>query len=193
MKEAEKRVVTPLVSAVETKGKALRTALASEDIHVGPSTLLNGGFSTNGMMIVDGTVDGADISAERLVISHIGTVDGRAFVQKAEISGFFSGELVVSDEVIIRPTARVCGTVRCDKLVIHRGARVECTFSCSTLNAEPVDAPTNRESLDKLVVQRRQTTDRRERQVFLMGAGSVLALIGCTALLTTLVATLRVM
>ncbi len=183
MKESENKVVTPFLSTAELKAKQARSKPSSEDIHVGPNTQLSGGFSTDGMMIVDGRVDSADVAADRLVLSHIGELEGNATVQRAEISGIFNGTLVASDEVIVRPTARISGTVRCQKLVIHRGARIECTFSCSPDAVTEVvsdaanAAPQPRANwLGTMHLQ-------RQRKAFLAGAGSVLALVGASALL----------
>lgn len=183
MKEAETKVVTPFVSPIELRPKQAKPKPSSEDIHVGPNTQLSGEFSTNGMMIVDGRVDSADVAAERLVLSHIGELEGSATVQRAEISGTFSGTLVASDEVVVRPTAYISGTVRCQKLVIHRGARIECTFSCSpeagpeTSTAAGAPAPRPGPSwAGNLRLQ-------RDRRLVLAGAGSVLALIGAGAML----------
>lgn len=181
MKESENKVVTPFVSPAELRAKQTKARPSSEDIHVGPNTQLSGGFSTNGMMIVDGRVDSADVAAERLVLSHIGELEGSASVQRAEISGTFSGTLIASDEVILRPTARISGTVRCQKLVIHRGARIECTFSCNPEAGTDAETGagvprTTSTWLGNLHLQ-------RDRRVFLAGAGSVLSLMGAGAML----------
>lgn len=183
MKESDNKVVTPFVSPTELRSKQARAKASSEDIHVGPNTQLSGGFSTNGMMIVDGRVDSADVEAERLVLSHIGELEGTVSVQRAEISGNFNGNLIASDEVVVRPTARIAGNVRCQKLVIHRGARIECTFSCSpdgitemTPGGEAAPLGTGKHWLTNV-------HHKRDRRMLLTGAGSVLALIGAGALL----------
>ena len=182
LKEADKKVVTPFVP---TEVKALPSNKAmqtSEDIHVGPNTQLSGGFNTNGMMIVDGRVDNGDISADRLVVSHIGGLDGKVAVHRAEISGVFNGELVAGDEVIIRPTARISGSVQCQKLVIHRGARIECTFSCipDAAGEATVTAAT---STNNPWFSQRKRLDTKERKMFMAGVGSVLALVGAVSML----------
>lgn len=185
IKESDNKVVTPFVAA-ENKTRVLKAVQTSEDIHVGPNTQLSGGFNTNGMMIVDGRVDSADISSDRLIISHIGNLEGKAVVQRAEISGVFDGDLVAGDEVIVRPTAKIAGTVRCQKLVIHRGARIECTFSCTPETEQDANAAANETSNDRMLKLRKRTTSARERRVFLAGAGSVMALIGGVAMLVGL-------
>jgi len=185
MKEAENKVVTPFVAPAELKARQAKAMQSSEDIHVGPNTQLSGGFTTNGMMIVDGKVDSGDVAADRLVVSHLGALDGKAVVNRAEISGVFSGELVAGDEVIVRSTARISGNVECQRLVIHRGARIECTFSCT-----PEHAPDNLSSgsesgntTDKLMAQRKSMRQLEDRKVFLAGAGSVLAVVGLFGLI----------
>ena len=185
MKDAENKVVTPFVAPAELKARQARALHSSEDIHVGPNTQLRGGFSTNGMMIIDGRVDGADITADRLVVSHIGGLEGKAVVQRAEISGVFSGELVAGDEVILRPTAKISGNVQCQRLVIHRGARIECSFSCAPDTVDG-DAPASQPATERLLGQRKTAQQLQERKVFIAGAVSALAAIGVLGLLVSL-------
>jgi cytoskeletal protein CcmA (bactofilin family) len=182
MREAESKVVTPFVSPVETKAKPSKAMQTSEDIHVGPNTQLSGGFSTNGMMIVDGRVDSADIAADRLVVSHIGDLEGKAVVHRAEISG----ELLAGDEVIVRPTARISGKVVCQKLVIHRGARIECTFSCLPEPGQENAAASPDVRGERSFQQRQQFFKTQERRQFLTGVASVFAAIGAVAMLVGL-------
>lgn len=185
MKEPEHKVVTPFISPSEVKARQLKeAALFSEDIHVGPSTQLFGVFQTRGVMIVDGQIEGADILAERLVLSHVGQVAGKALVQRAELSGVFDGDLVASDEVIIRPTAKISGSVRCQKLVIHRGASIECHFSCAS---EPENADGELGASANFFKMASRSAGKlgsgRERRLLLIGAGSVFALLGLLSLL----------
>lgn len=92
MKDVESKV-TPFVAPAELKARQAKVLHSSEDIHVGPNTKLSGGFATNGMLIVDGRIDDAEVTADRLLVSHIGALGGRAVVCRAKISGVFSGEL----------------------------------------------------------------------------------------------------
>lgn len=190
MKENETKVVTPFApahaSAQDARSKAGPNAVravapvGSQDIHVGPSTRLSGGFNTLGMMIVDGKVDDGDIVADRLVVSHVGELQGHATVHRAEISGVFDGELVAADEVIVRPTARLAGQVRCQRLVIHRGARIECSFSCDAVDTETSAAG------ERPTLARSGRTLNKERRAYLAGVASVFALVGATSMLTSL-------
>lgn len=186
MKESENKVVTPFMAPAELKARQAKALQSSEDIHVGPNTQLSGGFTTNGMMIVDGRVDDGDITADRLVVSHIGTLDGKAVVYRAEISGVFNGELLASDEVIVRPTARLSGNVQCQRLVIHRGARIECTFSCTPEPGQEGLAAAHEPATEKLLEKRKNARQLEDRKMFLAGAGSVMAVIGVLALLVGL-------
>ena len=190
MKDNETKVVTPFApahaTAQEARGKAAPTPVravapvGSQDIHVGPSTRLSGGFNTLGMMIVDGRVDDGDIAADRLVVSHIGELQGHATVHRAEISGVFDGDLVAADEVIVRPTARLAGRVRCQRLVIHRGARIECSFSCDAVDTE---TPATGE---RPAPARPSRTLSKEHRAYLAGVASVLALVGAASMLNSL-------
>ncbi len=186
IKESENKVVTPFVSAAESKARAAKAVQTSEDIHVGPNTQLSGGFNTNGMMIVDGRVESGDIAADRLIISHIGNLEGKAVVHRAEISGVFNGDMVAGDEVIVRPTAKIAGTVRCQKLVIHRGARIECMFSC-TADQDAETPQAVKEGLPQRLQWLHQTMGTaRDRRLILTGAGSVFAFMGFVGMLVGL-------
>jgi cytoskeletal protein CcmA (bactofilin family) len=186
LKESDNNVVSHFTSPAGTvKALPTKAMQSSEDIHVGPNTQLSGGFNTNGMMIVDGRVDNADIAADRLVVSHIGNLEGKASVHRAEISGVFSGELFAGDEVIVRPTARISGSVHCQKLVIHRGARIECTFSCvPELVTDGSPRPMENGSVLEAIKKFNRTRQMRDRKMFLAGAGTIFAIVG---MVTTLI------
>lgn len=182
MKDAESKV-TPFVAPAELKARQAKALHSSEDIHVGPNTKLNGGFATNGMLIVDGRIDEAEVTADRLLVSHTGALGGRAVVGRAEISGVFSGELVASDEVIVRPTAKISGNVQCQRLVIHRGARIECAFSCIPEAGQETQGPGAEPAADQFLERRKIAKQIQDRKHFVVGAGSVLALIGSMGLI----------
>ncbi|MDZ4101022.1 MAG: polymer-forming cytoskeletal protein [Hydrogenophaga sp.] len=183
MKDSDDKVLTPFISPAKLRAKQAKAKPSSNDIHVGSNTQLSGGFSTNGMMIVDGRVTSVDVAVERLVFSHIGELEGSVTVQRAEMSGTFNGMLKAANEVIIRPTPRIFGSVRGQKLVIPRGAHIEYTFSCSPdAGTEVISegaSPPARSGTSWMEFRRMQ----RDRRVFLMGAGRVLALKGAGAML----------
>ena len=103
-----------------------------------------------------------------------------AKVHRAEISGVVDGELVAAEEVIVRPTARLAGQVRCQRLVIHRGARIECSFSCDAVDTETSAAG------ERPTLARSGRTLNKERRAYLAGVASVFALVGATSMLTSL-------
>jgi len=185
MKDTESKV-TPLIAATELKMRQSKVMHSCEDIHVGPNTKLSGGFTTNGMIIVDGGVDAGDLAADRLVVSHIGALEGKAVVCRAEISGVFSGELVASDEVIVRSTAKLTGNVQCQRLVIHRGARIECAFSCWPEAGQDVQGGPGDAAVEGFLQNKKRAKLIEDRKMFLTGAGSVLALMGSMGLIVAL-------
>jgi cytoskeletal protein CcmA (bactofilin family) len=181
VKEAEKKVVTSLVAQFDAKSRE-RASQSSQDIHVGPNSVLSGGLKTDGMMIIDGKICDADITSDRLIISHIGDIEGQVSVGQAEISGIFAGELKATDEVIIRPTARVTGVVKCQKLVVHRGAHIECHFVCIPDAVSEAPLTEQRQSGARAFAAHKQLTWSRQTRAFAAGAASVLASFGLLGL-----------
>src|SRR5690606_22349255 len=53
-----------------------------------------------------------------------GAVYGSATIGRADIAGIFTGDLCASEEIVLRSSATVSGSVTAPSIVVHRGACV---------------------------------------------------------------------
>jgi cytoskeletal protein CcmA (bactofilin family) len=74
-----------------------------------------------------------------LEIAGGGCFKGKASIERAEISGEFEGELIVSKRLLIRSSGHVSGTVTYGEIEIERGGQISGTIQ-SGENAEILPA-----------------------------------------------------
>jgi cytoskeletal protein CcmA (bactofilin family) len=95
---------------------------------LGGSTI-EGNISSDGDFRIDGTIKGDIHISGKLVIGEKGKVEGEARCGSANVSGKFSGTLIVDELLTLETTARVEGDVTIAKLSIATGA--EFSGSCN--------------------------------------------------------------
>ena len=64
-------------------------------------------------------------------IAETGYFKGNASIKRAEISGEFEGELIVSERLLIRASGHVSGTVTYGEIEIERGGKITGTIQSS--------------------------------------------------------------
>lgn len=86
--------------------------------------LIKGELYFSGIVHLSSSLEGALTVEEsgRLIIEREGAVKGSIRAGYLEIFGTFEGEIYSKGIVIIRPSARVIGSINCDKIVIYPGA-----------------------------------------------------------------------
>jgi cytoskeletal protein CcmA (bactofilin family) len=91
---------------------------------VGKGISLDGKISSCDRLIVDGKVEAELQDCHTVEITENGTFKGAAEIASAEISGNYEGSLTVRDNLLIRSTGHVSGTVRYGKLHIEDGGEI---------------------------------------------------------------------
>jgi cytoskeletal protein CcmA (bactofilin family) len=91
---------------------------------VGQGISLDGKISSCDRLIVDGKVEAELQDCHTVEITENGTFKGAAEIANAEISGHYDGSLTVRENLLIRATGRVTGTVRYGKLHIEDGGEI---------------------------------------------------------------------
>lgn len=110
-------------------GKAVATPAATsvpktDDIVIGMGVTSSGSFNTAGLICVDGVLKGADVNAAVLSISRGGEFEGKANVERLEVFGTLCGEVVASEQIVLRSSAVVLGKVTAPYIITHRGAAI---------------------------------------------------------------------
>lgn len=112
---------TPIVLPREARGEAKHEL---KKLIVGKGISLDGKISSCDRLIVEGKVEAELQDCHTVEITETGTFKGAAEIAGAEISGHYDGSLTVRENLLIRNTGRVTGTVRYGKLHIEDGGEI---------------------------------------------------------------------
>ncbi|MFT4524254.1 MAG: cytoskeletal protein CcmA (bactofilin family) [Granulosicoccus sp.] len=97
--------------------------------HINSDTTIEGSIKSKGNLRIDGTLKG-DLTCEgRVVVGKSGLIEGQIKCQNAEIEGQIKANIVVSELLTLKATAKLQGDIITKKLSIEPGANF--TGSCS--------------------------------------------------------------
>lgn len=113
--------VQPIVLPREARGDQKHEL---KKLIVGKGISLDGKISSCDRLIVDGKVEAELQDCHTVEITENGTFKGAAEIAGAEISGHYEGSLTVRENLLIRASGRVTGTVRYGKLHIEDGGEI---------------------------------------------------------------------
>ena len=97
--------------------------------HINSDTVIEGSIKAKGNLRIDGKLTGTLECQGRVVIGASGSVEGEIRCENAEIEGSIKANIVVSDLLSLKSTAKVQGDIVTKKLAIEPGASF--TGSCS--------------------------------------------------------------
>ena len=112
---------TSTVSSRESKNESKND---TKRLTVGRGISLNGKISFCDRLVIDGKVEAELEDCHTVEVTENGTFKGAAEITGAEISGHYEGSLTVRENLLIRSTGRVSGTVRYGKLHIEDGGEI---------------------------------------------------------------------
>lgn len=91
---------------------------------VGPNIKLKGVEITDcDVLYIDGVVE-ATLDSKVIQISKLGSFNGTAHIDVAEIHGTFEGDLTVREKLTVFASGKVTGTIRYGKLVVEEGGNI---------------------------------------------------------------------
>ncbi|MEJ0040533.1 MAG: polymer-forming cytoskeletal protein [Gammaproteobacteria bacterium] len=96
----------------------------TDDIVIGLGVTSSGNFTTAGLICVDGVLRDAEVQAAALSISRGGEFHGLASVDRLEVFGTLCGEVVATDQIVLRASAIVLGKLSAPYIITHRGAAI---------------------------------------------------------------------
>ncbi len=97
--------------------------------HINSDTTIEGSIKARGNLRIDGTLKGDLICEGRVVVGKSGLIEGEIKCQNAEIEGTIKANIVVSELLTLKATAKLQGDIVTKKLSIEPGANF--TGSCS--------------------------------------------------------------
>jgi cytoskeletal protein CcmA (bactofilin family) len=126
---AVSRVTAPMpTSTLSSRDSARDSKSESKNdtkrLTVGRGISLNGKISFCDRLVIDGKVEAELEDCHTVEVTENGTFKGAAEITGAEISGHYDGSLTVRENLLIRSTGRVSGTVRYGKLHIEDGGEI---------------------------------------------------------------------
>jgi cytoskeletal protein CcmA (bactofilin family) len=119
-------VVTTSPSPSEKPATPVRPAPASEArAYLDSGSKISGKLSFDGATRIDGQVDGEINGKDSLTIGESAVVTAQIRAASVIVAGKVSGDIIASNRIEIRPTAKVIGNLTAPVLVVHEGALFE--------------------------------------------------------------------
>ncbi len=91
---------------------------------VGPSVHVEGDFSSEGDILVRGSVAGNVKTSRLLTVQEGAKISANVRAGEAVVAGEISGNVKVSDRIDLKATARIAGDIACKVLSVEAGALV---------------------------------------------------------------------
>ncbi|MDC0380253.1 polymer-forming cytoskeletal protein [Flavobacteriaceae bacterium] len=106
----------------DAKKPRSQQGLLSQQNTIAQGTAFEGDLKSEGDFRIEGAIIGTLTTKGKVVIGSTGKINGSLSCKNADIEGSFKGELVVSETLSLRATARVQGEVQTGKLAVEPGA-----------------------------------------------------------------------
>lgn len=91
------------------------------DTIIGEQAHMRGDFRFSGAVRIDGYLCGQVEEAEHLVVGPSGRIHATVCAHELEIAGEVHGRVLVSGQVRILTSGKLCGDIRCGQLVVQEG------------------------------------------------------------------------
>ncbi|MBQ0740389.1 polymer-forming cytoskeletal protein, partial [Aquimarina celericrescens] len=96
---------------------------------ISEGTKIVGDIISEGGFRIEGTIEGTFKTTGKVVVGTSGFINGTLECSDADFEGKFSGTLIVSNTLSLKPTAHIEGEVTVGKLAVEPGANFNA--SCS--------------------------------------------------------------
>ncbi|MBP6942445.1 MAG: polymer-forming cytoskeletal protein [Candidatus Buchananbacteria bacterium] len=98
------------------------TTMAENDTIIGQSVRVEGEFTTEGNVIIDGVMSGSVSTTKSLRVGPSAIIFASVGAENASIAGEIQGTVVVTGKLELAATAKIFGDVKAGTLVIAAGA-----------------------------------------------------------------------
>lgn len=89
---------------------------------IGEGTAVKGSIRSDGVVRIDGYLEGTIENACELIIGPKGRVVAEVTAENLSLAGELRGEVVVTGKLELLPGSRLVGNIQCDHLIVHDGA-----------------------------------------------------------------------
>ncbi len=94
---------------------------------ISEGTKIVGDIVSEGGFRIEGTVEGTIKTTGRVVVGKSGNIQGTLECSNADFEGKFSGKLIITETLSLKPTAHIEGEVSTGKLAVDPGATFNAT------------------------------------------------------------------
>lgn len=109
---------------------------------VAPGMCVKGDLETNGVVKVEGRIEGSVSAARQVLVAKGGEVSGQIRTKEAVIGGSVSGPIIAEERIEIQNTARINGDLSTKRILLHEGGEVNGELKMSgTVPSAKSDAP----------------------------------------------------
>ena len=111
--------------------------------YFGKGSKFSGKLSFEGIVRVDGKVEGEIQSNDKLIIGDSAEIQANITVRDVAISGVVRGDIIAEGRIELNRSGKLYGNIRTPSLVIHEGAYFEgqCTMNTSGTAQEEKEKP----------------------------------------------------
>lgn len=106
-----------------TPGISASGPSSSNTCVISKDTLIEGNFSCEQDVRLDGAIKGDVRCAKRLVVGETGRIEGKVTAESAVIQGTVKGEVTIDDVLQLKSTALVDGVLKAKALLVEEGGR----------------------------------------------------------------------
>ncbi len=103
---------------------------------VGPSVHVEGDFSSEGNILVKGTVSGSVKTSRLLTVEKGAKIFANVRAGSAFISGEIKGNVKVTDKLELTSSARIMGDISCSVLAVESGALIQGKINMKGVNID---------------------------------------------------------
>jgi cytoskeletal protein CcmA (bactofilin family) len=123
-------------SPVKEEGRHIGVQEDAVETVVGPSVVVEGDFSSEGNIIVKGTVSGSVHTSKMLRVEEGAKIFANVKAGHAVVAGTIRGNVKISDRLELVGTARIAGDVECAVLVVEAGALMHGKIAMTGMEGE---------------------------------------------------------
>lgn len=125
----------PVQSAAPEAHRGAEPQDAVETV-VGPSVVVEGDFSSEGSIVVKGTVSGSVQTSKMLTVEEGAKIFANIRAGNAMVAGIIRGNAKVAERLELLGSARIAGDVECKVLVVEAGALVNGKVAMGGMDGE---------------------------------------------------------
>ena len=100
-----------------TSGPGSNTCVISKD------TVIEGSFSADQDVRLDGVIKGDVRCSKRLVVGESGNIEGKVNAESAVVMGTIKGEVIIKESLQLKATALVDGNLQASTITVDEGGR----------------------------------------------------------------------